>query len=124
MRPYEQQIREAIERLLSGAPEHTDGRLTVTNLAREAQIKRRTTLNDTYGDLVEDFLGRREQSARDPDHGRRSAQMLRLRARLAQSEAHNGLLAQANQALAEENRRMREQLERLGRIHVIEGGRA
>lgn len=35
-------IRDAMERLLSGAPQHTDGRLTRTNLALEAGVGRAT----------------------------------------------------------------------------------
>lgn len=36
----EQSLRDAMERLLSGQPQHTDGKLTKNNLCREARSAR------------------------------------------------------------------------------------
>ncbi|MBM0274026.1 hypothetical protein [Micromonospora tarensis] len=37
-----QRLLDAMQRLLAGAPNHTDGRLTKNNLCREAQVSRAT----------------------------------------------------------------------------------
>jgi hypothetical protein len=44
-------IRAAMDRLLFGQPIHTDGRLTIANLAKEARVPR-TTMNRNHSDLV------------------------------------------------------------------------
>ncbi|MEV8204232.1 hypothetical protein AB0P40_02120 [Streptomyces sp. NPDC079189] len=48
----EQALRDAMERLLSGRPEHTDGKLTKNNLCREARVSR-ATLNRATDILTE-----------------------------------------------------------------------
>lgn len=48
-------LRAAMERLLDGRPERTDGALTVANLAREAGISRATA--NRAGDLLAEFRG-------------------------------------------------------------------
>jgi hypothetical protein len=41
---------EAMHRLLAGTPQHTDGRLTKSNLCREAQVSRATM--NRAGDIL------------------------------------------------------------------------
>lgn len=49
----EQQLREAMARLLAGIPLHTHGALTVTNLSREAGLSRATA--NRYSSVLDDF---------------------------------------------------------------------
>lgn len=54
------EIRQAMERLLTGAAEHTDGRLTRTNLALEAGIGRATLYRQP--DLLAEWIRRVDES--------------------------------------------------------------
>jgi hypothetical protein len=47
-----QRLREAMERLFNGEPQHTDGKLTKNNLWREAQVSR-ATMNRAVDVLAE-----------------------------------------------------------------------
>ncbi|MFF0413460.1 hypothetical protein ACFYUY_23860 [Kitasatospora sp. NPDC004745] len=48
----EQALQDAMERLFSGQPQHTDGKLTKTNLCREAGVSR-ATMNRATAVLAE-----------------------------------------------------------------------
>ncbi|MFD9574552.1 hypothetical protein ACFWBI_32615 [Streptomyces sp. NPDC059982] len=48
----EQALRDAMERLLSGQSQHTDGKLTKNNLCREAEVSR-ATINRATEILIE-----------------------------------------------------------------------
>lgn len=54
------EIRDAMERLLSGSAQHTDGRMTRTNLASEAGVGRATLYRQP--DLVAEWIRRVEES--------------------------------------------------------------
>jgi hypothetical protein len=49
----QQRLREAMRRLLTGAPQHTDGRLTKNNLWREAQVSCATM--NRAGDILAEW---------------------------------------------------------------------
>ena len=60
------QIREAMVRLLAGAPLHSDGKLTVKSLAAEAQVKR-WLLTHRHVDLQSEFRARVDLQGQVPD---------------------------------------------------------
>jgi chromosome segregation ATPase len=74
----EASLRAAMERLLDGRPERTDGALTVTNLAREAGVSRATA--NRAGDLLAQFR------AAEARHRRSSPQALKKRMRALEAE--------------------------------------
>jgi hypothetical protein len=49
-----QHIRDAIQRLLAGRPQRSDGKLTISNLAAEADLTRQR-LYDHHTDLITEF---------------------------------------------------------------------
>jgi hypothetical protein len=59
-------IREASERLLAGAPQRSDGKLTIATLAIEAGV-RRHRLYEHHADLVAEFRTRTAGFAVSPD---------------------------------------------------------
>ncbi len=59
------QLRDAMERLLAGAPLHSDGKLTVKSLASEAQLKR-WVLTHKHVDLQAEFRARVAQLGQVP----------------------------------------------------------
>lgn len=78
-------IRAAMERLLAGTPEHTDGRLTKTNLAYEAGVGRATLYRQH--DLTAEWI--RRAAAADPTEAPQSnpAVIARLTRQLAEERA-------------------------------------
>lgn len=52
-----ERIRDAMQRLLGGDPIHSDGKLTITSLATEAQVKR-WLLTHRHTDLQDEFRAR------------------------------------------------------------------
>lgn len=80
-------IRSAMERLLAGQPLHSDGRLTVKNLALEAGLSRQQVYRSA---LVEEFN----------EHLRRIAERGE-----APTERHLQTIARLHQQLAEEKER-------------------
>lgn len=71
-------LRAAMSRLLDGRPEHTDGALTVTNLAREADVSRATANRAAY--LLAEFR------AAEARQRRSSPQILKQRIRTLEAE--------------------------------------
>ena len=71
-------LRVAMERLLDGRPERTDGALTVSNLAREAGVSRATA--NRAIDLLAEFR------AAEVRHRRSSPQALKERVRFLEAE--------------------------------------
>jgi len=84
-----QAIREAMTRLLDGAPARSDGKLTIKSLAHEAGLKR-WVLTNKHQDLQEEFRSRVTKHGSDPEPVRL------LKVRLEQ--------------LTQENRRLRTEL--------------
>jgi len=87
MGQHEEAVRAAMERLFAGQAVHTDGRLTVKNLAVEAAVPR-STLYRAEPELIREFE-RRLQDAQDtsrPVGGGLAARVERLEAKLAAAE--------------------------------------
>lgn len=59
-------IRDAMERLISGKPIRSDGKLTIKSLAAEADVKR-WLLTHKHKDLQEEFRARVAQQGRVPE---------------------------------------------------------
>lgn len=97
-----QTIRDAMERLLEGAPLHSDGKLTVKSLAEEAQVKR-WLLTHRHTDLQEEFRARVAQLGRVP----RAVQVLL---------EEKGQLKDRIAKLANDLRNERETVKRLERV--------
>jgi hypothetical protein len=79
-----------MERLFKGESVHTDGELTVSNLAREAGFRTRRPVyeaGDKPGDLVVEFQDRvqRLQAAKMPPADQRLLDVVRLKAELDES---------------------------------------
>jgi uncharacterized membrane protein YccC len=80
-------IRDAMDRLLAGAPLHSDGKLTVKSLAEEAQLKR-WLLTHKHTDLQEEFRSKVEQQGAVPRAVQEALDEIRaLRERLARTSA-------------------------------------
>ncbi len=71
-------LRAAMARLLDGRPEHTDGALTVSNLAREAGVSRATA--NRAADLLAEFR------AAEVRHRQSSPRALKERVRALEAE--------------------------------------
>jgi len=97
-----QMIRDAMDRLLSGSPLYSDGKLTVKSLAEEAQVKR-WLLTHRHVDLQEEFRAKVDQQGHLP----RSVQILR---------DENKELKERTANQAAELRRERETVKRLERV--------
>lgn len=82
------QVRTAMERLLSGRSLHTDGELTVENLAAEAATSRQT-LYRAHAGLVAEFREHAKRIAAAVEHPDRAARELRLRSHLADAKARS-----------------------------------
>ena len=92
-------IRDAMTRLLDGAPIRSDGKLTIKSLADEAGVKR-WLLTHRHTDLQAEFRARIDSHGRDPEPVQRLKQELqhleqdnkRLREDLRQAKATVALL--------------------------------
>lgn len=87
--PERRTIRDAMTRLLDGAPIRSDGKLTIKSLAEEAGVKR-WILTHRHQDLQVEFKDRVARHGTDPEPVR--------------------MLKGHIEGLTEENRRLREQL--------------
>ncbi|MBF6302745.1 hypothetical protein IU459_35210 [Nocardia amamiensis] len=81
-------IRAAIERLLTGRPERSDGSFTVVSLAVEADVHR-MALQKRHADLKEEFYARvRAETHQTPEVEKRlRGEVTRLKKALQQSRA-------------------------------------
>ncbi len=92
-------IRDAMARLLDGAPIRSDGKLTIKTLADEAGVKR-WVLTHRHTDLQEEFRARVDRHGKDPEPVARLKEQLehlrqentRLRQELRQDKATISLL--------------------------------
>lgn len=104
--PDRVRIRDAMHRLLAGAPLHSDGKLTIKSLAAEAGIKR-WLLTHKHTDLQDEFRARVVQQDRTP-HARKAVQ--------ADNQALHDRITELSGQLAIE----RETVKRLERVvHVL-----
>jgi hypothetical protein len=99
----EQRLHDAMDRLLEGQSLHTDGRLTVTNLALEARVSRATA--NRYPAVLDQFRrtvqDRKQEmlATREPDrvehggHDHILAQQIQARAMLRWQEERRALRA-------------------------------
>ncbi|MFJ6372631.1 hypothetical protein ACIQK5_31145 [Streptomyces virginiae] len=111
----EQALREAMERLFTGTPARTDGKLTKNNLWREAGVSR-ATMNRATTVLAEweNRVGRSPACAREQ---KQSEEIARLRRRLKDTQRERlefqhqvDAAATVIAALLAENSALREQL--------------
>lgn len=97
--PERQAIRDAMARLLDGKPIRSDGKLTITSLADEADVKR-WILTHRHQDLQDEFRTRGASHGSDPEPVRllkaRVQDLLqenqRLRAELREAKATTSML--------------------------------
>jgi hypothetical protein len=85
------QVREAAQRLLTGAPQHSNGRHTVAALAVEAGISRQR-LYEYHADLVAEFKTTTGRGVISPNVQALQQQLADSRERIHQLEGHVTLL--------------------------------
>jgi hypothetical protein len=109
------QIRAAMERILAGTPERSNGALTIVALALEAGLPR-NALTQRHTDLKDEFYQRiRERGGDNGDEARLRATIARLRQtitaknqELAQLRADVPALVRAVHQLTLENQQLRD----------------
>ncbi|MFE3166680.1 hypothetical protein [Streptomyces sp. NPDC059224] len=79
----QQALRDAMERLLSGRPEHTDGKLSKNNLCREAGVSRATMNRAT--EILTEWDARTATSPAGVQQRRRDTELAELRSKLRKS---------------------------------------
>ncbi|MFF5522874.1 hypothetical protein [Streptomyces coeruleorubidus] len=112
-----ERIRAAMDRILSGRPEHSNGALTIVALAAEAQVPR-NALTQRHMDLKNAFYDQVRARGQTPDSKRRLRQQIRkmkeLRAadteEIAQLKTDVEALVGALHQSMTDNRLLRQQL--------------
>ncbi|MEU0164070.1 hypothetical protein ABZ214_01105 [Streptomyces iakyrus] len=107
-------IRAAMDRILQGTPQHSNGALTIVDLAQEAGVPR-NALTQRHPDLKNDFYAQVRARGQTPDSELRLRQQIvklkELRAKdtteLAQLRTDVEHLVRAVNQLTVENRRLR-----------------
>lgn len=108
----ERKLRAALERLVAGHPLRTDGRFTVTGLAREADVSRATA--HRYPDVLADLAA---AGSRPPAAGSRGGgPEISLAERNEQLGRENALLRAEKEALANAVYALTELVEEQGSI--------
>ncbi len=79
-------IRAAVERILTGVPEHSNGSLTIVALAAEAQVPR-NALTQRHLDLKNDFYAQVRARGQTPDSEKRLRQQIRRLRELRAADA-------------------------------------
>lgn len=110
-------IRAAMERILAGTPEHSNGALTIVALAQEAQLPR-NALTQRHVDLKNEFYDKVRERGQIPDSEKRLRQQIvklkELRAndkaQIAQLQADREGLVRIVHQLTVENRQLRAEL--------------
>lgn len=94
-------LRAAADRLLAGTPLHSDGKLTILSLAREAQVKR-WLLTHKYPNQLKDKYQAEFQAVRHKPAPVRAAdrEIAALREQLADTRADNQRLTDLNRVYA------------------------
>jgi hypothetical protein len=120
------QIRAAMDRILAGSPERSNGGLTVVALAIEAGVPR-NALTQRHTDLKAEFYQRiKEGGGNNEDEARLRAANAKLSKslsargkELAQARADIRALVRAVNQLATENQQLRDAQSRHGRGSVV-----
>ncbi|MFI0267165.1 hypothetical protein [Streptomyces luteogriseus] len=116
-------IRAAMDRILAGTPQHSNGALTIVALAQEAQVPR-NALTQRHPDLKNDFYAKVKERGQPTDSERRLRKKItklkELRAankeQLAQLATDVENLVRVVNQLTLENRQLRRQLATPGPI--------
>ncbi|WP_329142872.1 hypothetical protein OIU91_04340 [Streptomyces sp. NBC_01456] len=123
-------LRAAMERLLTGRPSRTDGRLTKENLYREADVSR-ATMNRAHKILAEWDRRTAATDARTPGEVRRDDELRQLRAELktikrerTQLQGRLDASATVIAALHHDNAALREELGGRGAVVALDEHRA
>jgi hypothetical protein len=123
-------LREAMERLLAGRPQRTDGRLIKDNLWKEAQVSR-ATMNRAHQILAEWDVKVAEYGGLTKGEARKHDEISELRAKLAKrtrecTELHHQLDAAATAiaALHHDNTLLRQELDQSGQLASLDVHRA
>ncbi|MGT2530690.1 hypothetical protein ACU4GG_29165 [Streptomyces nojiriensis] len=120
-------IRAAMDRILGGTPENSNGALTIVALAQEAGVPR-NALTQRHLDLKNEFYERVRERGATPDvETRLREKVVKLKETIAnKNEELNQLrtdvpgLVRVVNALSLENRRLRERLaEREANVHIL-----
>lgn len=120
------EIRAAIERLLSGTPLRSDGALTAVSLAAEAGVKRHV-LTHRHTDLKDEFYAKVRAIGRVPESERKLREELQnakrdlqaARARIRDLETDVDGFARIVNVLALENEQLRAAAPREGRLRLL-----
>lgn len=122
-------LREAMNRLLSGHPQRTDGRLVKDNLWKEANLSR-ATMNRAQQVMAEWDTRVAECDGLTPGEARKNDELTRLRAQLADKAREHTTLhhqldaaATAIAALHHDNTLLRQELDRAGHIASLDAHR-
>lgn len=123
-------IRTAMDRILAGTPEHSNGALTVVALAIEAGVPR-NALTQRHTDLKDEFYQRiRERGADNGDEARLRATIAKLRQtianknkELAQLRADVPALVRAVSTLTMELQEARDEITALGNVTRLDSRR-
>lgn len=123
-------IRTAMDRILAGTPEHSNGALTVVALAIEADVPR-NALTQRHTDLKDEFYQRiRERGADNGDEARLRATIAKLRQtianknkELAQLRADVPALVRAVSTLTMELQEARDEITALGNVTRLDSRR-
>ncbi|MEU3344223.1 hypothetical protein ABZ723_04305 [Streptomyces sp. NPDC006700] len=110
-------IRSAMNRILTGTPEHSNGALTIVALATEAEVPR-NALTQRHPDLKNEFYAKVRARGQTPESEKRLREQVRklreLRAadgeELQQLRSDNQALVGALHQAVMENRQLRQQL--------------
>lgn len=123
-------LRQAMDRLLAGRPQRTDGRLIKDNLWKEAQVSR-ATMNRAQQILTEWNTRVAECGGLTPGEARKNDEMTALRATLTArtqecTRLHRQLDAAATAiaALHHDNTLLRQELDRGGQLAALDAHRA
>ncbi len=124
-------IRAAMDRILAGTPEHSNGALTVVALAIEAGVPR-NALTQRHTDLKDEFYQRiKEHGADNGDEARLRATIAKLRQtianknrELAQLRADVPALVRAVSTLTMELQEARDEITALGNVTRLDSRRS
>jgi hypothetical protein len=122
-------LREAMNRLLAGHPQHTDGRLVKDNLWKESGLSR-ATMNRAHQVMAEWDARINECDGLTPGEARKNDELTQLRAQLASKAREHTTLHQqldaaatAIAALHHDNTLLRQELDRDGHVTSLDAHR-